>query len=68
MPEAEDEGGCRIDWGWMAGQEISAVRSNLDTLEIDLRSGLTLKIKAAAWKGAPFLAFDPYQPPEGWDG
>jgi hypothetical protein len=58
-----DQGGCAVDWSWLAGEEIAEVSSGLDTLTVRLRSGETLEVKALLWKGQPFLSFKPHEPP-----
>jgi hypothetical protein len=59
----QDQSGCTVDWSWLQGQEIESAWSNLERLELRFKSGLTLKIIAAEWKGQPYLAFDPYKAP-----
>lgn len=60
-----DDGGCAVDWSWLAGEEIAEVRSSLDTITFTFKSGQTFAVTARLWKGAPFVAFEPYQrPPE----
>ena len=56
-------GGCNIDWSWLTGEEIVEVGSDLQNFVIRFASGLVLKVQALQWNGAPFLSFDPYQPP-----
>ena len=62
--EQQDQSGCTVDWDWLQGQEIESAWSNLDRLELRFKSGLTLKVISASWKGQPYLAFDPYKAPE----
>lgn len=61
--ENQDQSGCTVDWSWLEGQEIATAWSNLERLELRFKSGLTLKIMAAQWKGQPYLAFDPFKAP-----
>ena len=56
-----EDGGCQVDWSWLGGERIASVKSNLDTLTISFESGLEWQISAKLWKGAPFLAFAPYE-------
>jgi hypothetical protein len=56
-----DDGGCEVDWTWLAGQKIRDIRSSLDALTITFESGLTWTVQARLWKGAAFLAFDPWR-------
>jgi hypothetical protein len=58
-----DQSGCTVDWSWLQGQEVESAWSNLERLELRFKSGLTLKVLAAEWKGQPYLAFDPYKAP-----
>ena len=58
-----DDGGCAVDWSWLVGEEVAAVRSSLDTLTFTFKSGQTFTVTARLWKGAPFVAFDPWQSP-----
>ena len=60
-----DEGGCQVDWTWLAGERVAKVQNSLDALTITFESGLEWKIQARLWKGAPFLAFAPYEKPDG---
>jgi len=57
------DGGCAVDWSWLAGQRIASVTSGLDFLTITLESGLVFTTKALLWQGKPFLSFDPYRAP-----
>jgi hypothetical protein len=59
---AEDSG-CTVDWGWLSGQEIESVTSDLQHWRVRFKSGLTLSIQAATYQGKAFLAFDPWKPP-----
>ena len=59
---SEDEG-CTVDWGWLDGQEIASVTSDLQHMKITFASGQTLTIQAANYQGKPFLAFDPWRAP-----
>ena len=56
-----DDGGCAVDWSWLAGEEIAEVRSSLDTITFRFTSGQTFTVTARLWKGAPFVAFDPWK-------
>jgi hypothetical protein len=58
-----DDGGCAVDWRWLAGEEIAEVTNGLDTLVFRFRSGQRFEVKALLWKGKPFLSFDPHAPP-----
>ena len=58
-----DQGGCAVDWSWLAGEEIAAAESSLDTLTIRFRSGETLEVKALLWNDRPFLSFKPHERP-----
>ncbi len=58
-----DDGGCAVDWTWLVGEEIAEVRSSLETITFTFRSGRTLAVTARLWKGAPFVAFDPWERP-----
>lgn len=60
-----DEGGCAVDWSWLAGEEIAEIRSSLDTITFRFTSGLTFAVTARLWKGAPFVAFEPWEKPAG---
>jgi hypothetical protein len=57
---AQDDG-CQVDWAWLAGREIVAAASDLDSLVLTFGDGETLKVKAAIWQGKAFLAFDPWR-------
>ena len=58
-----EDGGCAVDWSWLAGERIAAVTNSLEAIEIRFESGLTWKVEARLWKGAPFLAFEPWKAP-----
>ena len=58
-----DDGGCAVDWSWLAGEEIADVASSLDTITLRFRSGETLEVKALLWKECPFLSFKPHERP-----
>ena len=58
-----DDGGCAVDWSWLQGQEIVEVRSSLDTIRFTFASGQTFSVTARLWKGAPFVAFEPWCDP-----
>lgn len=60
-----DEGGCAVDWSWLAGEEIAAITSSLDTITFRFRSGEQFEVKALLWKGKPFLSFKPHERPPG---
>jgi len=62
------DGGCAVDWSWLAGQRIASVASALDTLTITFESGLVFTTKALLWQGKPFLSFEPYRAPAGSTG
>jgi len=57
------DGGCAVDWSWLAGERIASVTSSLDVLTITFESGLVFKTKALLWQGKPFLAFEPHRAP-----
>ena len=57
------DGGCPVDWSWLTGEEIAAVRSSLDTITFTFRSGQTFEVTARLWKGSPFVAFTPHARP-----
>jgi hypothetical protein len=57
------EGGCAVDWAWLAGEEIASVTNSLDTITLRFRSGDTFEVKALLWKGKPFLSFTPHERP-----
>ena len=56
-----EEGGCEVDWSWLAGERIANVTNSLDTIVVKFESGREWKIEAKLWKGAPFLAFTPWK-------
>jgi hypothetical protein len=58
-----DDSGCTVDWGWLKGQEIESVTSDLQHWRVRFKSGLTLNVQAATYQGKAFLAFDPWKPP-----
>jgi hypothetical protein len=58
-----EDGGCAVDWSWLVGEEIVSVRSGLETITFTFRSGVTFSVTARLWKGAPFVAFEPYERP-----
>lgn len=58
-----EDGGCAVDWTWLVGQEIAEVRSSLDTITFTFENGRTFTVTARLWKGAPFVAFDPWRDP-----
>jgi hypothetical protein len=57
------DGGCAVDWSWLAGERIVAVTNGLDTLTITFESGLVFTTRALLWQGKPFLSFDPHARP-----
>jgi hypothetical protein len=57
------EGGCAVDWSWLAGREIAAAESDLQSLRITFRDGQTLVVRAALFQGAAFLSFTPWRAP-----
>ncbi len=59
-----DDGGCTVDWSWLVGEQIREIRSSLDTITFTFESGRTLAVTARLWKGAPFVAFDPWKAPD----
>ncbi len=59
-----EDGGCSVDWSWLAGEKIASVRNGLDVLIITFESGLEWQVQARLWKGAPFLSFDPFESPK----
>ena len=67
MTEAQkglnDEGGCAVDWRWLAGERVRSVTSGLDSLVVTFESGLVFKVRALLWQGKPFLSFDPHAAP-----
>jgi len=58
-----EDGGCAVDWSWLAGERIASITSGLDFLTITFESGRVFKTKALLWQGKPFLSFDPYRAP-----
>jgi hypothetical protein len=58
-----EEGGCAVDWSWLAGERIVSMTSSLDTITFRFDSGQTFEVRALLWKGAPFLSFKPHAPP-----
>ena len=58
-----DDGGCSVDWSWLAGERIASMRNALDALEITFESGLVFRVRALLWQGKPFLSFVPHEPP-----
>ena len=58
-----DDGGCAVDWSWLQGEEIAEVRSSLDSITFTFKSGRAFTVTARLWKGAPFVAFDPWEAP-----
>ena len=67
MAEAQkglnDEGGCAVDWSWLAGERVRSITSGLDSLVVTFESGLVFKVRALLWQGKPFLSFDPHAAP-----
>jgi hypothetical protein len=62
-PGINDDGGCAVDWTWLAGERVASVKNGLDSLTITFESGLILTTRALLWRGKIFLAFDPYLRP-----
>ena len=58
-----EDGGCTVDWNWLAGEEVASITSSLDVITFRFRSGQTFEVKALLWKGAPFLSFKPHEAP-----
>ena len=58
-----DDGGCAVDWGWLAGLVIESATSDLQHWRVRFTNGLTLTIQASQWNEKPFLAFKPYKAP-----
>jgi hypothetical protein len=56
-------GGCAVDWSWLAGERIVSVTNGLDTLTLTFESGLVFTTRALLWQGKPFLSFDPHARP-----
>jgi len=59
-----DEGGCAVDWSWLAGERIRSVTNSLDDIVVTFESGLVFTVRALLWKGQPFLSFDPHAAPK----
>ena len=59
-----DDGGCAVDWSWLAGEKIVHVHNSLEAVTLRFESGLEWTIQARLWKGAPFLSFAPHEPPK----
>lgn len=55
------DGGCAVDWSWLAGRTVVSASSNLDTLTLTFSDGTQFQVRALSWQGKPFLAFDPYR-------
>ena len=60
-PEAT--AGCSLDWSWLAGREVVAAQSDLQSLTVRFRDGQTLVVRALLDRGAPFLSFTPWRAP-----
>jgi len=58
-----EQGGCAVDLSWLAGEEIASITTSLDTITFRFASGQTFEVTARLWKGAPFVAFEPYEKP-----
>jgi hypothetical protein len=58
-----DDGGCAVDWSWLAGERVRSVTNGLDSLVVTFESGLVFKVRALLWQGQPFLSFDPHAAP-----
>jgi hypothetical protein len=56
-----DDGGCAVDWSWLAGERVASVKNGLDNLTITFESGLVFTARAMLWQGKAFLAFEPYR-------
>ena len=57
------DGGCAVDWSWLAGERVRSITSGLDSLVVTFESGLVFKVRALLWQGKPFLSFDPHAAP-----
>ena len=53
--------GCGVDWSWLAGREIVAAQSDLQSFRLTFRDGETLLVRAALFDGSPFLGFTPWR-------
>ena len=58
-----DQGGCAVDWSWLAGERVRSVTNGLDSLVVTFESGLVFTVRALLWQGSPFLSFDPHAAP-----
>jgi hypothetical protein len=58
-----DEGGCAVDWSWLAGERVRSITNGLDSLVVTFESGLVFTVRALLWQGKPFLSFDPHTAP-----
>jgi hypothetical protein len=58
----ENPGGCAVDWSWLAGREIAAADSDLQSFRLTFRGGETLIVRVAQFQGTPFLSFTPWRP------
>jgi hypothetical protein len=57
-----EQGGCAVDWSWLAGRQIARVANGLDELTLAFADGGTFTVRALLWEGKPFLAFAPLGP------
>jgi len=55
-----EEGGCSVDWSWLAGERVHSVTNGLDSLIVTFESGLVFTVRALLWQGKPFISFDPH--------
>lgn len=55
------DGGCAVDWTFLAGRTVVSASSSLDSLTLTFGDGTTLEVRALSWQGKPFLAFEPYR-------
>jgi hypothetical protein len=55
--------GCAVDWSWLAGSEIVSAQSDLDSFTLTFSDSKTLVVRAAIYRGAPFLSFEPWRAP-----
>jgi hypothetical protein len=55
---------CAVDWSWIVGARVQEARLVEGQLRLQLEPGGPLTVSAALWQGSPFLAFQPYRPPQ----
>jgi hypothetical protein len=55
-----EEGGCAVDWSWLAGERVRSVTNGLDSIVVTFESGLVFTVRSLLWQGRPFLSFDPH--------